>query len=126
MKPMVLRNLSYGMYGIGVKDAKKPNACIVNTVMQITKATQADAPLVAVSMSKTNYSCECMEKSGIFTISVLSQDTPATVIGALGYISGKKADKLENVRHKVLLEGVPVIKENTCCWFLCTDRKSVV
>lgn len=85
MKPQVLSTLSYGMYAIGVKDAKKPSACIVNTVMQITKATPADNPLVAVSMSKQNYSCECMEKSGIFTISVLSQETPASVIGALGW-----------------------------------------
>ena len=70
-------------------------------------------------MSKQNYSCQCIEKEGIFSISVLSEDTPATVIGALGFVSGRNADKLENVRHKVLVEGVPVIKENTCCWFLC-------
>lgn len=119
MKPLVLRNLSYGMYAIGVKDAKKTNACIVNSVMQISKATPSNSPLVAVSMNKSNYSSECIEKSGIFTISVLSQETPATVIGALGFVSGRKTDKLENVRHKVLAEGVPVIKENTCCWFLC-------
>lgn len=125
MKPLVLGNLSYGMYAIGVKDAKKPNACIVNTVMQITKATPADAPLVAVSMNKSNYSCECIEKNGVFTISVLSEETPATVIGALGFVSGRKADKLENIRHKVLLEGVPVIKEKTCCWFLCKVRESL-
>ena len=125
MKPQVLSTLSYGMYAIGVKDAKKPSACIVNTVMQITKATPADNPLVAVSMSKQNYSCECMEKSGIFTISVLSQETPASVIGALGLVSGRRADKLENVRHKVLIEGVPVIKENTCCWFLCKVKEVV-
>ena len=125
MKPLVLGNLSYGMYAIGVKDAKKPNACIVNTVMQISKASPSAAPLVAVSMSKSNYSWACIEKSGVFTISVLSEETPATVIGALGFISGKKADKLENIRHKVLLEGVPVIKENTCCWFLCQVKDSV-
>ncbi len=119
MKPLVLRNLSYGMYAIGVKDMKKPNACIVNSVMQISKATPSDPPLVAVSLNKSNYSCDCIEKSGIFTISVLSEQTPAAVIGALGYVSGRKTDKLENVRHKVLEEGVPVIKENTCCWFLC-------
>lgn len=119
MKPMVLGNLSYGMYAIGVKDGSRPNACIVNTVLQISKATPADAPLVALAMSKQNYSCSCIEKEGIFSISVLSEDTPATVIGALGFVSGRKADKLENVRHKVLIEGVPVIKENTCCWFLC-------
>ena len=45
------------------------------------------------------------------------------VIGALGFVSGRKADKLENVRHKVLIEGVPVIKENTCCWFLCRVKE---
>ena len=72
MNPAVLKNLSYGMYVIG-----------------------------------------------IFTISVLSTDTPASVIGALGLVSGKNADKLKNIRHKVLIEGVPVVKENTCCWFLC-------
>lgn len=119
MKPQVLKNLSYGMYAIGVKDAKKPSACIVNSVMQISNAKASAEPLVAVSMNKTNYSCDCIDKTGIFTISVLSQDTPATVIGALGFVSGRKTDKLENIRHKVLNEGVPVIKENTCCWLLC-------
>ena len=94
MKPMVLGNLSYGMYAIGVKDANKPSACIVNTVMQISKATPSDPPLVAVSVDKTNYSCECMEKEGIFTISVLSEETPATVIGALGFVSGDQGEYL--------------------------------
>ena len=119
MKPQVLGNLSYGMYAIGVKEGTKPSACIVNTVMQISKATPSDSPLVALAMSKANYSCRCIEQEGIFSISVLSQDTPATVIGALGFVSGRHTDKLANIRHKVLLEGVPVIKENTCCWFLC-------
>ena len=119
MKPLVLGNLSYGMYAIGVKEGTKPSACIVNTVMQISKATPSDSPLVALAMSKANYSCRCIEQEGIFSISVLSQDTPATVIGALGFVSGWHTDKLANIRHKVLLEGVPVIKENTCCWFLC-------
>ncbi len=125
MKPFVLHELSYGMYAIGVRDGKRPSACIVNTVMQITRATPSNSPLVAVSMNRSNYSCECIEKSGVFTISVLSEATPATVIGALGFVSGRKSDKLENVRHKVLNEGVPVIKENTCCWFLCQVKEQV-
>ena len=65
MKPQVLSNLSYGIYAIGTKDAKRPNACIVNTVMQISKATPSDAPLVALSMNRENYSFECIEKSGV-------------------------------------------------------------
>lgn len=71
MKPLVLGNLSYGMYAIGVKDGSRPNACIANTVMQISKATPSDAALVAVALSKENYSCQCVEQEGIFSISVL-------------------------------------------------------
>lgn len=62
MKPLVLGNLSYGMYAIGVKDGSRPNACIANTVMQISKATPSDAALVAVALSKENYSCQCVEQ----------------------------------------------------------------
>lgn len=112
----ILRNLSYGMYAIGVKGAAGPSACIVNTVVQITNTVPA---VVAVSMNHHNYSHECIAKHGIFTVSVLSEDTSGTVIGALGFNSGRDINKLANIRHRVLLEGVPVIKENTCCWFLC-------
>lgn len=122
MKPIVLNNLTYGMYAIGVKNGKKVSACIVNTVTQISNNQPA---IIAVSMNKSNFSYECIEKSGIFTISVLSEDTPATVIGALGFISGRNTEKLLNIRHKVLIEGVPVIKESTCCWFLCRVKNKI-
>lgn len=125
MKPMVLGNLSYGLYAIGVQDGTRTNACIVSSLMQITKATPSAAPLVALSLHEDSFSCQCVEETGIFSISVLSRDTPATVIGALGYLSGRGTDKLENIRHRVLHEGVPVIKENTCCWFLCRVKDMV-
>lgn len=119
MKPLVLHTLSYGVYALGVKDGGRPSACIVTSVMQITPAMPAAAPLVAVSLHNGSYSCDCVDKEGLFTLSVFSEETPAAVVGALGYVSGRQADKLANVRHKVLVEGVPVIKEKTCCWFLC-------
>ncbi len=122
MKPTVLNNLSYGVYAIGVKDGNKASACIVNTVMQVANG---QPPLLAVSIHRDSYSYRCIEKSGIFTVSVLSEATPGTVIGALGFNSGENTNKLENIRHKVLVEGVPVIKENTCCWFLCKVKNKV-
>lgn len=127
MKQTVLSNLTYGMFAIGVMDSgkpsNKPSACIVNTVMQISSSQK---PLLTVSMNRSNYSYKCIEKNGIFTVSVLSEETPGTVIGALGLTSGENTDKLKNIRHKVLNEGVPVIKENTCCWMLCKVVDKVV
>ena len=116
MEPNILRTLSYGMYAIGVKGADSPSACIVNTVMQVTNT----APLmITLSMSRDNYSCACIKEHKLFTVSVLSEDTSGAVVGALGFTSGKNGGKLTNIRHKVLREGVPVIRENICCWILC-------
>ena len=115
MKDEILFDLTYGMYAIGVKDEDKASACIVNTVVQVTNKPN----MIAVSMSHDNYSHECIAKTGIFTVSVLSEDTSGAAIGALGFNSGRDTDKLMNVHHKILAEGVPVIKENICCWFLC-------
>lgn len=115
MKDEILFSLSYGMYAIGVKDEHKASACIVNTVVQVTNNPNR----IAMSMNHDNYSCECIAKNGIFSVSVLSEDTSGAVIGALGFNSGRDTNKLANVHHKVLAEGVPVIKENICCWFLC-------
>ncbi len=122
MNPAVLSNLSYGMYAIGVKYDGKPSACIATSVVQVSSSSPEK---VLVTLTKDSYSCAAVRKSGIFTISVLSTDTPASVIGALGLVSGRNTDKLKNIRHKVLVEGVPVIKENTCCWFLCSVISSM-
>ena len=115
MEPKILRTLNYGMYAIGVKGDERPSACIVNTVFQVTAQPQS----VAVSINIGNYTNEMIKKTGIFSVSVLSENTSGAVIGALGFNSGRESDKLRNVGHKVLREGVPVLRENICCWFLC-------
>ncbi|HCW80603.1 MAG TPA: rubredoxin, partial [Ruminococcaceae bacterium] len=117
----VFRTLSYGIYAIGVNNEKKVSACIVNTVVQVSNHPN----LVAVSISHGNYSNECIKKNGIFTVSVLSEDTSGAVIGALGFTSGRDTDKLKNINYRVLEEGVPVVKEHICCWFLCRVSRSI-
>ncbi len=63
MNSMILRNLSYGMYAIGVKGKERPSACIVNTVVQITSQ---HPPIIAVSMNHYNYSHQCIEEKRNF------------------------------------------------------------
>lgn len=115
MNSQIMRNLSYGVYALGVKGEDRPSACIVNTVFQVTSSPIT----VAVSVNHDNYSNECIKNTGMFSISVFSEDTSGAVIGTLGFNSGRNIDKLKNVNHKVLVEGIPVIKEYTSCWFLC-------
>lgn len=121
MNPKILRTLNYGMYAIGVEGENYPSACIVNTVFQVT----ANPQTVALSVNVGNYTNKMIKKNGIFSVSVLSEDTSGTVVGALGFTSGRETDKLKNIGHKVLREGVPVLRENVCCWFLCKVIDSV-
>ena len=121
MYDKILTSLSYGMCAIGAKGPAAPNACIVNTVVQISSYPMT----VAVSINHSNFTNECIKHCGLFTVSVLSEETSGAVIGALGFTSGRDGSKLDNVRHKILQEGVPVIQEDICCWFLCKVVHSV-
>ncbi len=121
MDPKILRTINYGIYAVGVKGDNYPSACIVNTVSQIT----ASPLMISLSVNRDNYTNEMIKKHGIFSVSVLSENTSGTVVGALGFTSGKETDKLKNIGYKVLREGVPVLRENICCWFLCKVVSSV-
>ena len=121
MYDKILTSLSYGMFAIGVKGVDSPNACISNTVVQISSYPMT----IAVSINHSNFTNECIKHCGLFTVSVLSEETSGAVIGALGFTSGRDGSKLDNVRHKILQEGVPVIQEDICCWFLCKVVHSV-
>lgn len=115
MNKNIFRSISYGMYALGVKGENGPSASIVNTVMQVTSSPVN----IAVCVNHGNYTNECIKKNGEFSVSVLSEDTSGTIIGALGFSSGRDSNKLLNVKHKVLREGIPVLREDICCWFLC-------
>lgn len=115
MNAEILRTISYGMYAIGVKGETRPSVCIANTVFQVSNSPNT----ISVSLHHDSYTNERIKETGIFSVSVLSENTSGTVIGALGFNSGRNSNKLENIRYKVLREGVPVLRENICCWFLC-------
>lgn len=116
MNLAILDQFTYGMYAVGVKGEKGPSACICTSAAQVSPAPDCR---IAVCISRENYSHQCIEQNGLFSVSVLSRNTSGAVIGALGFTSGRYGGKLNNIRHRVLREGVPVIKEDTCCWVLC-------
>ena len=116
MNSDILNQFTYGMYAVGVKGENGPSACICTSVSQVSPMPDCR---ISVCMSRENYSHACIERTGIFSVSILSKNTSGAVIGALGFTSGRFGGKLKNIRHRVLREGVPVIKEDTCCWVLC-------
>ena len=113
MNTNIFRNMSYGVYIVGTMDGNRPTGCVANSIMQITSSPAT----VALSMNHDNYTNQCIEKSGIFSFSILAEGSPADLVGTFGFQSGKDVDKFANVEHE-LIEGVPVVK-NTCGYVVC-------
>ena len=91
-----LFKLTYGLFVLSTQDGEKDNGCIINTVMQVT-----DTPLqIVVAVNKNNYTLEMIKKSGIFNVSVLTEEAPFSLFQNFGFKSGRTDDKFTDFEHK--------------------------
>ena len=85
-----LNSISYGLFALFTNDGKKDNACIINTLSQVTSS-----PLrISVCVNKANYTAETIKKTGIFNVSVLDESAQFDIFKKFGFVSGRDTDKL--------------------------------
>ncbi len=108
MNVKALYSLSYGLYIVSSTENRRLNAQIANSVFQIT----SEPIRIAVSINKQNLTHEYIEKSGVFAVSILDQDTPMKFIGNFGFKSGRDIDKFENVNYKIGKTSSPIVLDN--------------
>lgn len=109
MEPKTFYNLGYGLYVISSKKGERLNGQIANAVFQIT----SKPPAIAVSINKDNLTCEFILESKLFSISILSTETPMKFIGRFGFRSGRKTDKFEGIDYRIGVTGIPIVLENS-------------
>jgi flavin reductase (DIM6/NTAB) family NADH-FMN oxidoreductase RutF/rubredoxin len=112
MNPKALHRISYGLYVISSFDGDKKNGQIANTLFQVTSEPQR----VAVALSKENLTHSMVEKSRIFSASVLSKNTPMEFIGRFGFKSGRDTDKFQGVNYRKGTTGVPIVADNSIAY----------
>ncbi len=81
--------IPYGLFVITTKCEDRDNGCISNTFAQVTSSPVQ----VCVSLSKDELTCELIEKSKIFTASIISQKADFSLFKHFGFQSGHKVDK---------------------------------
>jgi ferric-chelate reductase [NAD(P)H] len=108
LDPRALYSISYGIYIVSSCYEGKANGQIANTVMQVC----AEPPRIAVAINKLNYTHEFIDKSGVYVVSVLDEDTPMQLIGKFGFRTGKDLDKFEGVETMTLDTGCPIVTEH--------------
>lgn len=118
MDNKALYSLQYGVFLLGTKAensdsgfaGKKINACITNTCFQT-----ANSPTrIAISVIKQNLTCQMIEESGVFTLSVLDRSCSFETIRRFGYQSGRNADKFDGFEYSLAKNGCPYIQNGAC------------
>lgn len=115
-----IAGMSYGLYIVSAVNGGRHNGQLVNTVFQ----TAACPPMVAASINKSNLTHGFIEKCGLFSVSILSQDTPMPFIGLFGFRTGRDLDKFEKVGFKTLA-GCPAVTDHALSIFTVKACQSV-
>ena len=115
MDNKALYKLSYGVFLLTTKSDSKVNGCITNTCIQV-----ANSPTrVAIAVLNTNYTCDLIKESGIFTVSLLDDTCKFETIKHFGMQSGRDVDKFEYLDMPKDLNGVPYLGWHTCAVISC-------
>jgi flavin reductase (DIM6/NTAB) family NADH-FMN oxidoreductase RutF/rubredoxin len=113
--------ITYGLYIVCSRDGNNINGHISNTVFQIT----ADPPKFAVASHKDNLTTQYIQRSRLFTVSVLPQDVSLQFIGPWGFKSGRETDKFKSVNFRYGLTGVPIILDKTVAFIECEVEEMI-
>ena len=110
MDNKVLNKLSYGLFVLTANRNGKDNGCITNTTAQV-----ASEPLrVSVSVNKANLTCEMIQETGLFTVSVLSERATFDIFKHFGFQSGRDVDKFADYSAvKRTANGTLAVTEGT-------------
>ena len=116
-----LFELNYGMCIVSSKKSDRLNGCIVNTVFQVTP----EPPMIVVSVNRKCLTHKYISDGGVFTVSILAEDTPMLFIGKFGFRSGRDIDKFEQINYKLGQTGAPIILDNTAAFIEAEVTESV-
>ena len=121
MNKKAMYKLSYGLFVLTAKDAEKDNGCIINTAVQAA----SEPNQLSICVNKANYTHDMIQKTGKFTVSVLSQEAQFGLFEQFGFQSGRNVNKFEAFEKcERGLNGIYYITEGTNAYISVTVKKT--
>ena len=106
MDKNALFKLSYGLFVLTARQAEKDNGCIINTAGQLT-----DEPLrIQIAVNKQNLTHDMILETGVFNVSVLTQEATFWVFQHYGFQSGRDTDKFSALPEARTSNGVRYVQ----------------
>ena len=97
VEPSAMFKLTYGLFVLTARDGEKDNGCIINTVTQVTDSPKR----ISIAVNKLNFTHDMIIKTGVFNISVLTEEAPFKVFQHFGFQSGRTVDKFADCDTRV-------------------------
>ncbi|MFC2132153.1 flavin reductase [Bacteroidota bacterium] len=86
-----------------------------NTCFQVT----AEPAQFGVCTHKNNLTTEFIDKSNVFSISIIQQDVDLNYIGHWGFKSGRDFNKFEGIDYRIGKTGAPIVLDKTTAFLEC-------
>lgn len=110
-----LYNIPYGLYIVSA-GKEKPNACVINTLMQVTSVPNK----ISITINKNNFTTKLIEETGEFNVSILTTSTPFNLIERFGFSTGKNTNKFDGFNDfRTATNGIPYITRHTNAYLSC-------
>ncbi|MGI5824240.1 MAG: flavin reductase [Bacillota bacterium] len=110
INPAAMFKLSYGLFVVTVHDGEKDSGCIVNTVTQLTDSPKR----ITVAVNKANYTHDVIKNTGVFNVSVLTEDATFKQFQQFGFSSGRDTNKFADCAYYNRSDnGLRYVPENT-------------
>lgn len=93
IEPTALFNFSYGLFVLTAREGEKDNGCIINTALQIT----TDPQRISIAVNKANHTHDMIARTGVFNLSILTEEAPFDLFKRFGFQSGRDVDKFEGL-----------------------------
>ena len=100
----LFKQISHGVYVIGVSDGERQNAFTAACVMQVS----FNPPLLAISINPEHYSYQLLQAGGICTVNVLGQDQYAVA----EHFGRSAKDKMARFQWQKDKTGAPILSES--------------
>lgn len=95
MDKKAMYRLSYGLFVVTAKEGMKDNGCITNTVMQVTSMPNR----ISLAVNKENYTHDMIVNTGMFNVSVISEQATFELFRHFGFQSGRDTDKFADYKN---------------------------
>ena len=110
MNNKAIYKLTYGLFVLSAFTKGKHNGCIINTAAQVTSSPNR----ISIAVNKANLTHDIILETGLFNISVISEDATFKLFERFGFQSGRDVDKFEGmVGFKKADNGINYVTKGT-------------